>query len=154
MDSSNFAAPSIKFSLPTEEDNDISVFPLPNGPQMVAPLQTRKKPRRVKVALEPGHSPLDWAKLKNSGADLRGVSSIGKYTLEDIKQHKSDTDAWCAIQGKVYNITAYINFHPGGKKELMRAAGRDATKLFMNVHSWVSTDTLLDQCFVGFLVSS
>jgi len=32
--------------------------------------QVPKKPRK-KVALAPGHSPLDWARLKGSGADLR-----------------------------------------------------------------------------------
>ena len=35
------------------------------------PTQLSKTKRREKVALAPGHSPLDWAALKNSGADLR-----------------------------------------------------------------------------------
>lgn len=101
------------------------------------------------MILEPGHSPLDWARLKSSGKDLRvrrsfiielrhvthltclqGVTQLGRYTLEDIKQHKTEDDAWTAIQGKVYNITPYLKFHPGGVKDLMRIAGRDGTKLF------------------------
>jgi cytochrome b involved in lipid metabolism len=47
-----------------------------------------------------------------------------------LKQHNKRDDAWTAIYGKVYNITAYLPFHPGGVKALMRAAGRDGTKLF------------------------
>ena len=39
-------------------------------------------------------------------------------------------DAWMAINGKVYNVTAYLPFHPGGEKEMMRGVGRDGTKLF------------------------
>jgi cytochrome b involved in lipid metabolism len=39
-------------------------------------------------------------------------------------------DAWTAIQGKVYNITPYLKFHPGGVKDLMRCAGKDGTRLF------------------------
>ena len=35
--------------------------------------------------------------------------------------------------GKVYNITSYIEFHPGGIPELMRAAGKDGTQLFDEV---------------------
>lgn len=39
-------------------------------------------------------------------------------------------DAWSSFNGKVYNLTAYLPYHPGGEKELMRVAGRDGTKLF------------------------
>lgn len=47
-----------------------------------------------------------------------------------LKQHNKREDAWTAINGKVYNITTYLPYHPGGEKQLMRAAGRDGTKLF------------------------
>jgi cytochrome b involved in lipid metabolism len=44
--------------------------------------------------------------------------------------HNKRGDAWAAFCGKVYNITPYLSFHPGGEIQLMRAAGRDGTKLF------------------------
>jgi cytochrome b involved in lipid metabolism len=47
-----------------------------------------------------------------------------------LKQHNKRGDAWTAINGKVYDVTAYIPYHPGGDKELLRVAGRDGTKLF------------------------
>lgn len=47
-----------------------------------------------------------------------------------LKQHNKKDDAWTAIGGKVYNMTPYLPYHPGGEKELMRVAGRDGTKLF------------------------
>ncbi|KAI8880972.1 cytochrome b5 [Backusella circina FSU 941] len=84
----------------------------------------------------------------------QGVPHLGKYTLEDIRQHRTPEDAWTAIQGKVYNLTPYLKFHPGGEKDLMRCAGRDGTKLYMLTHSWVNIDYLMDQCMVGFLVPS
>ena len=37
------------------------------------------------------------------------------------------------VSGKVYNITPYLNYHPGGVDELMRAAGKDGTQLFDEV---------------------
>lgn len=37
------------------------------------------------------------------------------------------------IQGIVYNVTRYVDFHPGGKSELMKGVGKDATKLFDDV---------------------
>ena len=39
------------------------------------PTQLSKSKKRSKVVLAPGHSPLDWAALKSSGADLRVRSS-------------------------------------------------------------------------------
>lgn len=72
-----------------------------------------------------------------------------------LKQHNKRDDAWAAFNGKVYNITHYLPYHPGGEKELMRVAGRDGTKLFgVCIHSTSqshlsdrhSSDTCLGQC--------
>jgi cytochrome b involved in lipid metabolism len=53
-----------------------------------------------------------------------------RVTPSELKQHRRRDDAWSSFNGKVYNITPYLPFHPGGEKELMRVAGRDGTKLF------------------------
>jgi hypothetical protein len=53
-----------------------------------------------------------------------------------LKTHNQRDDAWAAINGKVYNITPYLSYHPGGEKELMRVAGRDGTKLFSEYGFW------------------
>ncbi|KAJ7364197.1 cytochrome b5 [Mycena albidolilacea] len=125
---------------------------------LLAPTTTTKPPvkpskKREKVALAPGHSPLDWAALKSSGTDLRGVDSLTRIPPSVLKQHRSKDDAWTAINGKVYNMTAYLPFHPGGERELMRVAGRDGTYLFASTHAWVNADYMLDTCLVGFLIS-
>ena len=62
-------------------------------------------------------------------------------------------DAWTVYQGKVYNITPYLQFHPGGEAEIMKGAGRDSAKLFMEVHPWVNWDGMLSECLVGVLVA-
>lgn len=86
--------------------------------------------KRKKVALAPGCSPLDWARLKNT-TDLRGgVTTLLKVTPAELKKHNTREDAWSAFYGKVYNITPYMRFHPGGEDDLMRVAGRDGTRLF------------------------
>ncbi|KAJ4477364.1 hypothetical protein J3R30DRAFT_209440 [Lentinula aciculospora] len=59
---------------------DTQLMPPPAAPNLssglAVPLTTTKSPvksskKREKVALAPGHSPLDWAALKSSGKDLR-----------------------------------------------------------------------------------
>lgn len=57
-----------------------------------------------------------------------------------------------ALGGRVYNCTRYIDFHPGGAGQLLRGAGKDATKLFMETHAWVNFEGMLDKCMVGILV--
>ncbi|KAK9372360.1 uncharacterized protein V1513DRAFT_427617 [Lipomyces chichibuensis] len=127
------------------------------APSVTAPTtlgQARR--RREKVALDPGFSQLDWAILKNSGKDLsgrpNGVAPV-QITVDELKLHSTQEDAWTALGGKVYNISPYMRYHPGGVKELMRCAGRDGTKLFNITHVWVNYDRMLSNCFVGYLVS-
>jgi cytochrome b involved in lipid metabolism len=69
------------------------------------------------------------------------------------KNGRKGKPAWSSYQGKVYNISPYLPFHPGGEGELRRAAGKDGTKLFMEVHPWVNWENMLGECMVGILVS-
>jgi hypothetical protein len=52
------------------------------GMQNGAPVSKAK--RREKVALGPGYSPLDWARLTQSGRNLRGVEGPKRVTLEEL----------------------------------------------------------------------
>ncbi|KAF2157585.1 cytochrome b5 [Myriangium duriaei CBS 260.36] len=135
-----------------------STGPLPNrGP----PTSTGLAPsantagKRNKIQLKPGHSPLDWATLTRSGKNLAGVPGLQRVTPSMLKFHhgRKGRDAWASYRGKVYNISPYLPFHPGGEGELMRAAGKDGEKLFMEYHPWVNWDNMLGSCLVGIMVS-
>lgn len=67
-----------------------------------------------------------------------------------LKMHNKKEDAWTAINGKVYNITPYLPYHPGGEKELMRVAGRDGTKLFCEIRIDVILPTELTLILIWF----
>lgn len=109
---------------------------------------------RNKTALKPGHSLMDWIRLGNSHVDLTGVG--GKrilVTKDQLAAHNKKDDVWMCIRGIVYNVTRYLDFHPGGREELMRGAGIDATELFNKVHPWVNYESMLQKCIVGKLSS-
>ncbi|XP_019864664.1 cytochrome b5 reductase 4 isoform X2 [Aethina tumida] len=111
---------------------------------------------RNKCALQPGHSLMDWIRLGNSGKDLTGVGAKAgrlSVTSKELATHDKETDCWIAIRGRVFNVTAYLPFHPGGVEELMKGAGKDATTLFDQVHPWVNYESILQKCYVGRLVS-
>jgi len=115
------------------------------------------KPRQ-KVQLTPGHSPLDWAKLSDApNANLRGLPASTPYLkvpLSELRRYngRKGKDAWTVLGGKVYNITPYLPYHPGGELELMKCAGRDGTKLFAEVHPWVNWEGMLGACLIGIAV--
>ena len=115
-----------------------------------------------KVLLAPGHSPLDWAHLVTnppSSSFFRGASvppHLIRVPPSLLKSHngRKGKDAWGVWQGKVYNMTPYMDFHPGGVDQLMRGAGKEgAEKLFLEIHPWVSWESMLGECLVGVLVS-
>ncbi|KAE8378904.1 hypothetical protein BDV26DRAFT_178331 [Aspergillus bertholletiae] len=127
----------------------------------LAPIKLTAQPSKSskRAVLEPGYSPLDWAALtSNPKNNLRGVNlppMLVKVTPSMLKAQngRKGRDAWTSYQGKVYNITPYVPFHPGGKGELLRGAGKDSAKLFMEIHPWVNWDAILGECLVGILVS-
>ncbi|EXF75689.1 hypothetical protein CFIO01_04622 [Colletotrichum fioriniae PJ7] len=122
------------------------------------PTHSAKAPKPTrKVILTPGHSPLDWARISGPNADLRNLPPSTPYLKVTPSMLKKMTgrkgkDAWMALGGRVYNISPYLPYHPAGEPELLRGAGRDATKLFGEIHPWVNYETMLSACLVGLLV--
>jgi cytochrome-b5 reductase len=74
-------------------------------------------------------------RLQNSGLDLSGTNGrVTKITYDELKKHKTEQEVWIGLRGKVFNVTEYLDFHPGGREELMKGAGKDATSLFGKLH--------------------
>lgn len=56
------------------------------------------------------------------------------FTWQELAQHNAADSAWIAIDGQVYDVTDFIDRHPGGREMLLLAVGRDATNLFHSYH--------------------
>uniref|UniRef100_A0A3P9AVU5 Cytochrome b5 reductase 4 n=1 Tax=Maylandia zebra TaxID=106582 RepID=A0A3P9AVU5_9CICH len=122
-------------------------FPAPSSQQRVSP---SGQSGRNKVALKPGHSLMDWIRFAKSGKDLTGLRGrLIEVTEEELQKHNRREDCWTCIRGMVYNVSAYMDYHPGGEEELMKAAGVDGTELFDQVHRWVNYESMLKECLVG-----
>ena len=50
--------------------------------------------------------------------------------MYQVSKHNTEKDAWIIINGKVYDVTKYLDYHPGGKPKLMLGVGIDGTELF------------------------
>lgn len=76
-----------------------------------------------------------------------------EVTHRELEKHNKPDDLWLAIRGNVYDVTKWVDNHPGGKDVLFLNAGRDATQLFEAyhpVHVWPT----LKKYQIGRLVSS
>lgn len=52
-----------------------------------------------------------------------------------IRLHATVEDCWTKIDGKVYNLSAYADQHPGGEESIRLSCGKDSTKRYMMAHS-------------------
>ncbi|TQV97792.1 Cytochrome b5 [Cordyceps javanica] len=55
---------------------------------------------------------------------------IRNYTLAQIAEANTPEKAWIVIHGRVYNVSSYLDDHPGGRDVLLELAGSDATSDF------------------------
>ena len=55
-------------------------------------------------------------------------------TLADVAKRNTAAECWAVVSNTVYNLTAYINSHPGGARNITNLCGTDATSAFNNKH--------------------
>ena len=55
-------------------------------------------------------------------------------TLADVAKRNTAAECWAVVSNTVYNLTAYINSHPGGAVNIANLCGTDATNAFNNQH--------------------
>jgi cytochrome b involved in lipid metabolism len=56
------------------------------------------------------------------------------YTMEEISKHNSKESCWTVIRGDVYDLTNWIDKHPGGADKILKICGKDGTDLFVKQH--------------------
>ncbi|VTJ51578.1 Hypothetical predicted protein [Marmota monax] len=59
--------------------------------------------------------------------------AVKYYTLEEIQQHNNSKSTWVILHHKVYDLTKFLEEHPGGEEVLREQAGGDATENFEDV---------------------
>jgi cytochrome b involved in lipid metabolism len=71
--------------------------------------------------------------------DLAALSLIN-YTVDEVAKHASEDDCWVIVTGVahrsgignfVYDVTQFLQDHPGGKKVIMTYAGREVDEMFL-----------------------
>jgi len=75
-----------------------------------------------------------------------------RFTLEEVAGHNSKKSAFLLIHNNVYDITKFLEEHPGGEEVLLEEAGKDASEAFEDVGHSTDARDLMKQYLVGELV--
>jgi len=57
-----------------------------------------------------------------------------RLTREEVGKNNTEDSLWCIVDHKVYDLTDFLEAHPGGNVVLQQYAGQDATTAFYNLH--------------------
>lgn len=71
------------------------------------------------------------------------------YTAEDLSKHAANDDLWLLIGGKVYDVTEYLDEHPGGSEILLDCANIDSTSAFEDVGHSQDAKDVLEDLYIG-----
>ncbi|KNZ74924.1 Cytochrome b2, mitochondrial [Termitomyces sp. J132] len=65
---------------------------------------------------------------------LTGILHIGMLSGQEVAKHNSRDSCWIIVHGQVYDVTEFLDDHPGGSKIILKYAGKDATQEYDPIH--------------------
>ncbi|KAL3517324.1 hypothetical protein ACH5RR_024226 [Cinchona calisaya] len=71
------------------------------------------------------------------------------HVFEDVAKHDKKGDAWLIISGKVYDVSSFLDDHPGGEEVLLTATAKDATIDFEDVGHSDEAKELMNKYYIG-----
>jgi cytochrome b involved in lipid metabolism len=63
-----------------------------------------------------------------------GTPAATSYTMAQVATHNNASSCWAAINGNVYDLTNWINQHPGGPERILSICGTDGSAAFNAQH--------------------
>ncbi|KAL5211769.1 hypothetical protein ABZP36_022616 [Zizania latifolia] len=71
------------------------------------------------------------------------------YSFEEVAKHNEREDCWLIIAGKVYDVSPFMEEHPGGDEVLLACTGKDATADFIDIGHTATAKELMPQYCIG-----
>lgn len=62
--------------------------------------------------------------------DGGAVAADQSYSLAEVAKHAKQDDCWMAIDGQVYDFTAYVAQHPSQPGVFLAWCGKEATQAY------------------------
>lgn len=77
------------------------------------------------------------------------MSELKVYTVEEVEKHNTSSDLWLIIDGQVYDVSGYIDEHPGGEEVILDVAGQEATEAFDDIGHSEEAREILKGLLIG-----
>eukprot|EP01059_Diplonema_ambulator_P001963 TRINITY_DN11620_c0_g1_i1.p1 TRINITY_DN11620_c0_g1~~TRINITY_DN11620_c0_g1_i1.p1 ORF type:complete len:150 (+),score=27.60 TRINITY_DN11620_c0_g1_i1:39-452(+) len=77
---------------------------------------------------------------------------LREVTWAEMAEHSKEENAWLAVYDRVYDVSKFMNDHPGGADPLWQLAGEDATREWDAVGHGPSAAEKMEKMLVGRLV--
>ncbi|KAF4096102.1 cytochrome b5 [Onychostoma macrolepis] len=84
--------------------------------------------------------------MENNETDEKGVKY---YRLSEVEERNSFKSTWIIIHNKVYDVTKFLEEHPGGEEVLREQAGGDATESFEDVGHSTDAREMASSMLIG-----
>jgi L-lactate dehydrogenase (cytochrome) len=75
--------------------------------------------------------------------------NLNEYTKEEVAKHNSLPSIWTIFNGYIYDITEYVDKHPGGKRILEQIYGKDMTYMYNKFHPHIKINNFLGDKIIG-----
>ncbi|KAE8680413.1 Cytochrome b5 [Hibiscus syriacus] len=76
------------------------------------------------------------------------------HSFEEVAKHNKIKDCWLIISGKVYDVTPFMDDHPGGGEVLLSATGKDGTNDFEDIGHSNDARDMMEKYYIGDIDSS
>ncbi|KAJ7973787.1 Cytochrome b5 [Quillaja saponaria] len=70
------------------------------------------------------------------------------YREAEVSLHNKRTDCWIIIKNKVYDVTSYVEEHPGGDA-ILTHAGDDSTEGFFGPQHATRVFDMIEDFYIG-----
>ncbi|PSS01921.1 Cytochrome B5-like protein [Actinidia chinensis var. chinensis] len=70
------------------------------------------------------------------------------YAKSEVSLHNKRTDCWIIIKDKVYDVTSYVEEHPGGDA-ILAHAGDDSTEGFYGPQHATRVFDMIEDFYIG-----
>ncbi|ESO98309.1 hypothetical protein LOTGIDRAFT_114342 [Lottia gigantea] len=75
-----------------------------------------------------------------------------QFTLDLVSEHSNETSCWIVVNDMVYDVTSFLDKHPGGSDVVLEHAGTDATVAFEDKGHSKYGVKLLEKYIIGELI--